>query len=769
MKYPVLLGIYSFTFIEAAALIAIICFSFKKKNQPSVHIGHVFIFALTTMVSYTFSFVFYSITLTKFFLFFYYASITFMMYSLYFFALHFTGFHPKKFHNITCITICTLDVVILFVLTCTQKTGIPNLVPTLYHGKPIYTPSGWIPYFNTHLGISYLFSLGTICVLVYKTCITPQHNRLKYLNVLMVFMALLILNGAVIIFHTIFDFTNLTYGLASILIYYFAFNYKSRNYLLTTTQAVINDSNHLYICFDESHKCIWINTATKIFFSHIPDIPFYLESEFENWRNQSTQFEDFDIDFSENLKVPVGDSKIDLNLNIHKKYDSLGNYLGCWMEIIDITEQIQKEAAFERQLGIDKLTGLPNRYAFFKQVKQLILSRPNTPFLLICSNIVDFKIYNNIFGEEAGNELLKRNSELIQNAHEISLAYGRISGDIFGLIVEEALYNENPLLENMRVMESEFSSGTYHLRMQMSIYKINDPTEQVSKMAEKSILTLKLSKNDFNTKISWFQEDNLNENLNEKRVLGRFEQSLINGEFKMFLQPQVTKDNQVLGAEALARWIDIDGNVITPDRFIPILENNGLVSKLDRFLWEEAAKTLAKWKRMNREDLHISINISVKDFYHENLYDVFTSLVEKYDINPKNLKLEITETAVISDPETINSLLQKLRSYGFEIELDDFGSGYSSLGMLKDITVDALKIDMSFLHRSSTTEDEKSWLILNEIARLASVLNMSTIVEGVEEKEQVDKLSSFGCNVFQGYYFAKPESVISFEERVKLF
>jgi EAL domain-containing protein (putative c-di-GMP-specific phosphodiesterase class I) len=176
-----------------------------------------------------------------------------------------------------------------------------------------------------------------------------------------------------------------------------------------------------------------------------------------------------------------------------------------------------------------------------------------------------------------------------------------------------------------------------------------------------------------------------------------------------------------------------------------------------------AARKLREWKENGHEDLHISVNISAKDFYYLDIYKCFTELVEKYDIAPQKLKLEITETAIMMDLEKQLVLLGKLQDYGFFVEIDDFGSGYSSLNMLKDICADVLKIDMGFLRE--TENRERTRIILQMIIDLAKKLNMIVVTEGVETKEQVEYLTEAGCDVMQGYYFSRPIAVEDFEKQ----
>jgi EAL domain-containing protein (putative c-di-GMP-specific phosphodiesterase class I) len=194
-----------------------------------------------------------------------------------------------------------------------------------------------------------------------------------------------------------------------------------------------------------------------------------------------------------------------------------------------------------------------------------------------------------------------------------------------------------------------------------------------------------------------------------------------------------------------------------------VLERTGLICRLDKYIWELACKKLREWKDSGLKDCHISVNISSKDFYLTDIYSTFTELVEKYEISPQKLRLEITETAIMRDLETQLELIERLRNYGFAVEIDDFGSGYSSLNMLKDMNVDTLKIDMGFLRR--TDYEERSRTILKTVISLSKQLGMEVVTEGVETEEQVNFLEASGCDIFQGYYFAKPMPTEEFEKK----
>ena len=285
-------------------------------------------------------------------------------------------------------------------------------------------------------------------------------------------------------------------------------------------------------------------------------------------------------------------------------------------------------------------------------------------------------------------------------------------------------------------------------------------------MCDKANIASETIKNSYQKYVAYYNNELLERSIEERRIIGEFEKAIDNNEFVMFLQPQVDYKGKAYGAEALVRWQHPDRGLLSPAVFIDVLEKAGLIYKLDRYMWEKAAEKLGEWKRKGYTQYHISVNISTKDFYLVDVYETFTGLADKYNINPDKLKLEITETALMSDFEKNMEIIRRLQKYGFKIEIDDFGSGYSSLNMLKDISADVLKIDMGFLRASEN--ELKGRDILESIISLAGKLGMEVITEGVEKESQVHMLKDMGCNMFQGYFFSKPVQVKEFESRYNI-
>ena len=324
-------------------------------------------------------------------------------------------------------------------------------------------------------------------------------------------------------------------------------------------------------------------------------------------------------------------------------------------------------------------------------------------------------------------------------------------------------FDETLIVDKMEALCSLTEDGTYKMHVYIGVCEVGDVNEPIQTMYDKANMAIDRIKGDYQQVVSFYDDSDMKRLMMEKNVVAEFDRAIENKEFILYLQPQVDHTGKALGAEALVRWQHPQRGLLYPNSFIGILERAGLIYKLDNYIWETSAQRLKMWKNAGLEQYHISVNISAKDFYYLDLYEVFTGLVKKYDINPARLNLEITETVIMSDVKMHMEVISKLQEFGFHIEIDDFGSGYSSLNTLKDIKADVLKIDMLFLR--DTENQSRSKAILSSVISMAKTLNMPVITEGVETKNQVDFLSVMGCEMFQGYYFSKPVPVKEFEQK----
>lgn len=316
---------------------------------------------------------------------------------------------------------------------------------------------------------------------------------------------------------------------------------------------------------------------------------------------------------------------------------------------------------------------------------------------------------------------------------------------------------EKAMVPDETMMPITFSIGRY---------PVEDKTISVSAMYDRAIIAEMSVKRRFDVNIAQYEETMRQHILREQEIINEMNFALKSQQFEVWFQPQYNHSSGALiGAEALVRWRHPQKGLISPGLFIPVFEKNGFIYELDKYVWEQTCIYLKKWMQTEHSQLPVSVNISRYDIFRDDLVDVLIGLVDKYQIPVELLRLEITESAFSQSTGQIIRITKQLMDYGFTLEIDDFGSGYSSLNTLKDVTADILKLDMRFLE--STENSARGGNILESIVRMAKWLGMSVIAEGVEEREQADYLQSIGCNYIQGYYYAKPMPAEEFEKQTK--
>ena len=412
----------------------------------------------------------------------------------------------------------------------------------------------------------------------------------------------------------------------------------------------------------------------------------------------------------------------------------------------------------------DSLTNVLNADAFYELSRDMVKTRPDIAWVMVTGNIMNFRLINTLFGVFRGNEVLIRTASMLHEITEQARGLcGRLGGDQFAMLLPQEKYSEQALLEVARRLTEAYSSGMFTFCIHFGVYRIDDAKIPVSVMCGRANSALRTIREDLTRTVAYFDDKLLEKTLLEHKVIGGFEEALKEEQFRMYLQPQVRADGRVFGAEALVRWQRPDGSLMMPGDFIETLEGAGLIQKLDMYMWERAVRQLSAWKGTALPGLAISVNMSAKDFYSIDVYDVLTGLVDRYGVDCRLLRLEITETALLAEPEKSIAVVAKLREKGFLVEIDDFGSGYSSLSLLKNIEADLLKVDMGFLREIN--DKERSRTILRSVIDLAGSLGMDVITEGVETEQQLRALTAMGCSSFQGYYFSRPIPVREFEKK----
>lgn len=617
------------------------------------------------------------------------------------------------------------------------------------------------PTFYIHYAVIVMLITFCLISLFYRSVKSPAFYRKKYLIIALITVAIAILNVCTMTLAV--DLSVAGYVAEAICIYYCAFVYTPKRLLSKTLLNVSqNMSVGLLVMDVDGHKLYSNDYAEYYLGTQVPVVN-KEGTNLEDWcRHQYMVHKE---NFSEEERFFWNGEELILKIELQVMTDTRKQLQGGYFVIQDRTEEINQLKRTQWLSSHDPLTGLHNRQYFFGQCERILKENSESEFVLICTNIKSFKMINDSLGITTGDMVLKKFAAALKENIGKAYVVGRLENDIFSVLMEKADYSEElwSYLEEETFFDEVDGGTSLPVVTYVGVYEITDSSLPVTVMCSRARMAIETIKGDYHKRIAYYNNQIRENALYEQELTSELSTAIAEEQLQMFLQPQMSADGTLLGAEALVLWFHPKRGQIPPGDFVPLFEKNGSISDVDRYIWEAACKQLRKWKDQGKEDIYISVNISPRDFYVLNIYQVFVELVQQYGIDPKNLKLEITETAIVMDFERQLDLITRLRRKGFVVEMDDFGSGYSSLNLLKDLHVDILKIDMEFLKKAR--DEERSKKILQMIISLSKNLKMPVITEGVESEEQVAFLSEMGCGIFQGYYFGKPIDVAGFEER----
>lgn len=419
------------------------------------------------------------------------------------------------------------------------------------------------------------------------------------------------------------------------------------------------------------------------------------------------------------------------------------------------------------QEQFDTLTGIYIQNKFMSQTEKMLRENPDVDFMILHFDIYQFQVYNSVFGRKEGDRLLCHIADLLRkmSEHIECMTYCRIEADAFCICMPAT--DGESIQKIMEYFQKDFQAyqRNYNILSNMGVFYIEDREASIPGMIDHARLASKECKGNYIYNY-YIYTKKMGEDIQEaQKIVNDMEQAMKEEQFVLYLQPKYELSGYKLaGAEVLTRWITPDRGMVPPGKFIPVFEKNGLIMKLDYYIWEQSCKLIRSWLDRGIEPFPISINISRVSMYNPRIVEEIHELTVKYDIPARLFQLELTESAYTDNPETIKRAMRQLQKYGHTILMDDFGSGYSSLNVLKDISVDVLKLDMKFMSASGSENQKKSESIVANVIQMAKDLNLPVIAEGVEEKEQVKFLNSVGCEYVQGYYFAKPMPVEEYEK-----
>ena len=417
------------------------------------------------------------------------------------------------------------------------------------------------------------------------------------------------------------------------------------------------------------------------------------------------------------------------------------------------------------QLEFDSITGLPNYSHFRKRVRKVLASAVPNQYMILSFNIDNLGIINETYGISTGNELLKRvgkhfnrhcsKNEFVLRFFADNFIFFTKNPDFFWN-VEERVF----IMTTVKEILKDILPERYNFTFTTSAYYIDNPADSIDSMIDKANLAQKLCRHTYAThRVIEYTDEMRNSHEWDREITLTMENAFLNKEFEVFYQPKFNFSNeQVMGAEALIRWNNPRKGLLQPGKFVPLFEDNGFIEKIDKFVFQKVCIFLDSWNKLKESrklpPLTISFNLSRCHLYNPNLIRELRDIAAQYDIGENKIEVELTESIMFDNHQRLIKVMKEIKNAGFSISVDDFGSGYSSLNLLKSMPADVIKLDKEFL--SVTPENQKENIIISSVIEMAKKLKIKTVAEGVETKDQCEMLRKIGCDIAQGFYYAKP-------------
>ena len=619
-----------------------------------------------------------------------------------------------------------------------------------------------IPYIGQtyHRIVCYSLFVAILIVFTVKAIRSSKVYAEKYWIILLA----MAVSGGLEIYYSLsreaLDTAMIGFGVFGVLVYFFSLQYRPMKLLDRMLAGIASDLPEALFFFDKNGKCIWTNEPGRNLIGVSQD-------NYDNVKDNLTYlFGDIDFNSSGWFKrttLGTGDEEQYTFLSMRSVSDEKGKVAGTYLSVRDITED-QREIKREMYKSThDALTGFYTKEYLFENISKRLENDHETHYMIGYLEISNLKLINDVFGSRFAELAVKKTAELIQEGVNKKSLYGRLSDDSFGILIDKEDFDNKPVEEKLSTFTVSDNNLEHHILIHYGIYDITENDEHdIPLYFDSARLATTMIKDDYQKVVAYYDDKLRNELIHNQLISNQLQEAIRTKQIRPYLQPIVDSQGLLAGAEALVRWIHPDEGFMNPGMFIPVFERNGLIADVDKHMWRCACEILADWKSRGIESF-ISINISPKDFYFMDVVSELEGLIEEFHIDPVRLRVEITETAMMNGSVDINKIVVELREFGFIVEMDDFGSGYSSLNLLKDMSFDVIKIDMQFLKDSE--RNIKAGMIIKNIINMSADLGMDTLTEGVETAKQFENLFAMGCKLYQGYYFSKPVPLADFEKQ----
>ncbi len=474
----------------------------------------------------------------------------------------------------------------------------------------------------------------------------------------------------------------------------------------------------------------------------------------ENIRRKLAEKESYSVEYSRNYG-----EKVNYNQMFFARLDAENTEIDCFLlgfRDIDLMKRAER----------DHLTNVYTRPVFFRKAEEILNRCTDKQFDLMISDIVDFKEINEIYGSTVGDDILRWTGNFLAASISDELIVGRYGGDQFVMMCEHE-YMKYITCEESRdaFINMMREAGLPKVLVKYGIYENIKHEKSIMSICDKAHIALNSIKHHYD-KIAAFYDDKIRHEVEmNRRIESSMHQALEENQFKVYYQPKHdAATGKLVGAEALIRWIHPEYGFMSPGEFIDLFEKNGFIVEVDHYVWKRTCQNLKRWRESGIQTVPISVNASKLTFEQDDLLMKLKSYAEQHSVSPDMLHIEITETMMTYDVEDLIFKLNEIRRIGYKIELDDFGSGYSSINLLSTLPLDVIKLDRSFMKQFGNPSRTK---VLAACINLAKDLGYKTVSEGVEHKEQCDMLNNLGVDAIQGFFFSKPLPEDEFEQYMK--
>lgn len=474
----------------------------------------------------------------------------------------------------------------------------------------------------------------------------------------------------------------------------------------------------------------------------------------DNGNSENNYIKDWNLIFSIPETVVFSNSKQIINRVVYAVLSIVLIFVAIIFYIIYIKKSNEKEIlslAYE-----DKVTYIGNQNKFYRECSKYLLDKPSLNYIIVYFDINNFKMINDTFGYEFGDNLLITIAKALKEELTEGEVYARLSSDYFAIFCDYK-NGRNKIIRKLDNIRSNIESNlsiVFEISLCVGIYFVEEGEVDIQKAVNKANMARSVAKGK-NINYAIYNEDVRNKLSEESMILDDIKIALVKNQFEVYYQPKFSLvTGEMIGSEALIRWNHPEHGFISPAVFIPIAEKSKLILKIGRFVFERVCNDLSEWKKQGKKIVPVSVNLSRVELYQPDIVKFINKTIQMYNLSSDFIEIEITETVAINELNILKNVLNELRKHGFSISMDDFGTGYSSISCLRDMPIDILKLDKSFL--GGIEHDERSRNIAKSIVSLAKSLDLVVIIEGVESKEQAELMKQFGCDLVQGFYFARP-------------